>query len=206
MQYRISYIVVVLSLPLSQLTMSCDWTENFSTGAAASEIAAPAAESSSVSDGEHFQAYYSPFAIRTEAEKFEVISFKDVGLDRSNPEPTDAVFEAIAQSLAYHMKSREELQFEPRVFHDESLADPSQHTHCDIHRVYVDLWRSESPDRWGYSLWSGCSESTKFAMDEVPMEKFPESADVGAAVEPLTDDIADSLSAAVENDCFSRSC
>lgn len=205
MQYRMSHILALLSLPMFVVAGSCDWTGNFSTGTS-SGTATPTTESTSGSTEEDSTAHYSSFGIRTDAEEFEVISFKDVGLDRSDPTPTDPMLEAIAQSLAYQMNLKNELRLEPRVFRDETLADPSEHTHCEDHRVYVDVWRSESPDRWGYSLWSGCSAAQKFAVNEVPMEKPPESTDVSDAVEPLAREIADSLTAAVESDCFRRSC
>ena len=70
-------------------------------------------------------------------------------------------------------------------------------------RVYV--WRSESPKRWGYSLWSGCGESDNFAWQEVEVDE----AKVGTLTEevsPLAESIADRLAEAESSNCFVKQC
>lgn len=150
--------------------------------------------------------HYSSFGVQLrQGGDFDLISFKDVGLGREEPEPTGPLLETIAQSLAYELKLDDSFDFQTRVVHDMSLADPSSHTYCEGERLYVDVWRSESPERWGYSLWSGCSESTKFAWGEVPVDG-DEKEELGDAVEPLTRGIADSLTSAAREGCYRRNC
>lgn len=200
MQYEWYRIIATLSISIF-IVAGCDWTGGFGTGTAAPNSPKPSGNASPKTD-----AHYSSFGIRTDAKKFEVISFKDVGLGRDNPTPTDPLLEVIAQSVAYELNQRPELSVRPRVFRDASLSDPAKHTYCEDERVYIDVWRSESPGRWGYSLWSGCSAKQKFASNEVPIQVTRETADVEKAVEPLTEDIADSLADAVERECFRRTC
>lgn len=149
--------------------------------------------------------HYSSFGVSLrQGERFDLISFKDVGLGRENPSPTGPLLETVAQSLSYEMRVNGDLQLRPRVFVDEDLADPSEHTYCEANRLYIDLWRSEQPSKWGYSLWSGCSESQQFAWEEVPV---PESTDeMTERVEPLTEEIVHSIAVADQKDCFQRAC
>ena len=163
-------------------------------------------ETSTEESTEDDQNLYSSFGVKLEGgEKFRLISFKDVGLGRSNPTPTDAILETIAQSLAYEMQLEEDLQLSPRVVHNDKLADPAEHTYCEKHRLYVDVWRSESPSRWGYSLWSGCSENHRFEWQEIPVEST-HAEELDEAVEPLTKGIVESLANARETGCFTRTC
>jgi len=187
-------------------TGACDWGGSASAGTAQPvETKGESAElGSSAESGS--KAHYSSFGIRTNSDRFEVISFKDVGLGREDPSPADPVLEVIAQSVAYQLNVREDVRLRPRVFHDSSLADPEKHTYCEAEHVYVDLWRSESPDKWGYSLWSGCSETQKFAGNEVAIPEPSGEGDVEEAVAPLTEDIADSLATAIDTGCFRRAC
>lgn len=149
--------------------------------------------------------HYSSFGVSLrQGEEFNVISFKDVGLGRDDPTPKDPLLEAVAQSLSYEMRVNGELQLRPRVFFDKSLADPAEHRYCEANHLYVDIWRSENPEEWGYSLWSGCSKSQKFAWDEIPVPETTD--DVAERVEPLTKEIAASIAEADREDCFRRAC
>lgn len=151
-------------------------------------------------------AHYSAFGIRLQnGEKFKIISFKDVGLGRKDPQPSDKLLETIAQSLAYQLQLDQTLNLEPVVFYDTSLADPAEHKYCEKDRLYVDVWRGRSPSRWGYSLWSGCSMRQRFEWREVETD-LASSEEVDEAVEPLTEGIVQSLSEATESNCFQKTC
>lgn len=149
---------------------------------------------------------YSPFGVSIENnEEYELISFKDVGLESPGGMEDTLLYEAIAQSVAYQIRTDADLELEPRVVHKPALADPDNHTYCEKDRVYVDLWQSESPRKWGYSLWSGCSKAQRFAWQEVPASEVDPDA-LAEGVEPLTSDIVESLQEADETDCFQRTC
>jgi hypothetical protein len=149
---------------------------------------------------------YSPFGVSIEnSEDYELISFKDVGLESPGKMEDTILYEAIAQSLAYQLRIDSDLELEPRVVHKPALADPDNHTYCEKDRVYVDLWQSESPRKWGYSLWSGCSKAQRFAWEEVPASKVDPDA-LAEGVKPLTSNIVESLQKADETDCYQRTC
>ncbi|MFW5968606.1 MAG: hypothetical protein ACOCV2_13865 [Persicimonas sp.] len=148
---------------------------------------------------------YSPFFLELEGGEFDTVSFKDVGLERVDGEPDELMLEAVAESLAYELSERsDETGYEAEMAYDEKMADPSNHVHCGLNHLYIDLWQSESPDRWGYSLWSGCSEIDKFASDELP-DEHPD-ADAATQVEPLTESIVDDVVDASEEECFQAQC
>jgi hypothetical protein len=147
---------------------------------------------------------YSPFGVDlTGSHHFDIVSFKDVGLD-SAPFDSESMLEIVAQSLAYSLRQHDHLGLSARLLHDERLAEPSEHTFCEARRLYVDVWHSPSPSRWGYSLWSGCSEAFQFAHREVTLEGDHDSLE--SAVRPLTESIADALADANDHDCFRRRC
>jgi hypothetical protein len=155
---------------------------------------------------ESTESHYSPFGVKlANGEHFHIISFKDVGLRRQDPKPNDPLLETIAQSLAYELQVAEGMQLSPRVVHDEALADPKEHVKCEANHLYVDVWRGEAPDRWGYSLWSGCSMEGQFAWREVPSTTDPDE-DMTKAVEPLTEGIVESLADARQKGCFQKTC
>lgn len=148
---------------------------------------------------------YSPFIVELEGGEFDTVSFKDVGLERVDGEPDQLMLEAVAESLAYEIADRsDEMGYEAQMTYDEKMAEPSNHVHCGLNHLYIDLWQSESPDRWGYSLWSGCSEVDKFASDEL-LDEHPD-ADLTTHVEPLTESIVDSLAEASKEECFQAQC
>lgn len=151
--------------------------------------------------------YHSPFYIAGEGDLyFERITFTDVGLNAPDPGPAEPlVMEAIAESLVQQLERREALDFTGRVDYDKNLEDPAAHMHCDRQHLYVALWRGWEPDRWGYSLWSGCHEQQKFAWEEV-LDPHPDHPDVVTWVEPLVDSIVDSIEEADEEECFSAKC
>ena len=149
---------------------------------------------------------YSPFGVElAESAQFDLISFKDVGLQPPESASRKLLFEAVAQSIAYQLKVDATFDVQPRVIYDEALADPNNHTYCEKDRLYVDIWHGTSPERWGYSLWSGCSEAQQFAWREIEDERAV-SAKLDEAVEPLARGIVDSLAEAAENGCYRRAC
>jgi hypothetical protein len=149
---------------------------------------------------------YSPFGVRLHTgEHFHLISFKDVGLERKNHSETAPILEAIAQSVAYELQKRRDLEVTPEVFYDPDLGDPSKHRACGDHHLYVDVWQSRDPDRYGYSLWSGCGEAGKFAWDEVPIQGSVDRS-LAEQVTPMGQGIVDSLAEAHERECFSKNC
>ncbi len=147
---------------------------------------------------------YSAFGVElTGGKKFDLVSFKDVGLE-SSPYQSTAMLEILAQSLAYQLQRHKKLDLSARLLHDERLANPSKHTYCEARRLYVDVWHSPSPSRWGYSLWSGCSEAMQFARREIDIEG--ETDDLKSAIRPLTKSIAQSLGQANRQGCYRRRC
>jgi hypothetical protein len=148
--------------------------------------------------------YYSPFVVKLDGGKFNTVSFKDVGLDRETTDANDPLFEMIAASFAYEISQSEALGYDAQVTYDEKILDPENHLYCGIDHLYIDVWRSTSPDRWGFSLWSGCGEIDNFAWKEVP-DTSP-SADPTVRVEALTSGIIEALAAAAESNCFQKTC
>mgnify|MGYP006296653371 CR=1 FL=1 len=149
--------------------------------------------------------YYSPFVVQLDSEKFDTVSFKDVGLGRESPEPNDALLETISQAFVYEVGNHTDLNYQGEVVYDERILDPANHLYCGERHLYIDVWRSESPKRWGYSLWSGCGESDNFAWQEVEVDE----AKVGTLTEevsPLAESIADRLAEAESSNCFVKQC
>ncbi|MFB6374050.1 MAG: hypothetical protein ABEN55_13265 [Bradymonadaceae bacterium] len=148
---------------------------------------------------------YSPFGVQlNDGSTFELISFKDVGL-KTGSSSRKLLFEAVAQAIAYQLKVVDQFHLQPRVIYDKALADPNNHTYCEKNRLYVDIWHGTAPERWGYSLWSGCSEAQQFAWREIE-DKRAISEDPSEAVEPLARGIVESLREAAKSDCYRRAC
>ena len=142
---------------------------------------------------------YSPFVLQMSTElPFSSISFKDVGMSVA-PAHRALVYEEVAESVALALASDPELPMSSEVLYSEDAADPSSHTACGNAHIYVDVWAPAGHERWGYSLWSGCSEADRFAWHEVDRET---SQDIDA----LARGIASSLKQAVRTKCFVRSC
>ena len=151
--------------------------------------------------------YYSPFVLDGHGElDFDTVSFTDVGINVEEGGPADRfVLEAIAESLAYELTDREQFEYEATVTYNEEMQDPDSHLYCDRDHLYVALWRGYKPDRWGYSLWSGCHEAQKFEWDEIP-DELGDDADTVTWVEPLTESIVDSVVEAHEEECYVAKC
>lgn len=142
---------------------------------------------------------YSPFVVSVSDvphAAFSEISFKDVGLTASNRSPL--VYETIAESLALELRLDPDAPLMSRVDYAPEQAKPERHLACEAGHIYVDLWQSS--DRYGYSLWSGCSEDDRFAWNEV------EEAPGASGIATLTASIALSLRSAVAQQCFVRRC
>lgn len=149
--------------------------------------------------------YYSPFVVRIESPQFDTVSFKDVGLDRAEPAPHDPLLETISQAFVYEVSNHTDLNYEGEVVYDERILDPANHLYCGERHLYIDVWRSESPERWGYSMWSGCGESDNFAWNEVEI-KPSEKPSLTEEVSPLAESIADKLAEASDANCFTKAC
>lgn len=146
---------------------------------------------------------YSPWVLEVESAQasFDEISFKDVGLVSVGPGERTQVYERIAESLAHELTGHSELAMSSHVRFSEAMSDPSNHLSCMSRHVYVDLWESQTPDRIGYSLWSGCGEGDRFAWEEIERPR-----DDSGAIASLTRSIAGSLREAVRTGCFQRAC
>jgi len=144
---------------------------------------------------------YLPFRVDLQGDLvFHRITFKDVGPGHGRLD--HPLVEAIAESLSLALTADDQLRTRATVAHDPKLLDPRGHLACEGHHLYVDLWRP-TPSRWGYSLWSGCGESDRFAWNELDVPQRPE---VTHLVEPLTRSIAASLRAATKRACYRRTC
>lgn len=142
---------------------------------------------------------YSPFLLRLDPEQpFGLISFKDVGMSLAANE-RELVYESLAEGLAMALRA-DAAPMSSTVHHDDEIADPANHVHCEGRHIYVDLW-SEA-EGWGYSLWSGCGEDDQFAHRAVRANR----GDRLASLDPLAADIASTLRDAVRTNCFTRHC
>ncbi len=193
-------LIIVLSVLLSSFISGCGREDTRRRGprrAATTQTPATVTTTTqTVITEEPSAPNYSPFVLDVDADvPFAIISFKDVGM--SLPSTDQAfVYESLAESLASELDGREIMS---RVRHVPEILDPNNHVACEGEHIYVDLWKSSSSagDRFGYSLWSGCGEDDRFAFQD---ER------VLATVDALAQDIASSLSNAVETRCFTRLC
>jgi hypothetical protein len=148
---------------------------------------------------------YSPFVLKvSDGDPFRVVSFKDVGMKLSDDDAM-MMYETIAESLALELGASQNLKMRSQVAYDESILDPKNHLACGSDQLYVDLWRSEGPARWGYSLWSGCGEDDNFAWKEVKVEAL-DTGDPIQDVKSLTSNIASTLAAATSKGCYQKTC
>lgn len=171
-------------------------------GAACSSRSVPVAEPETAAvepEGPSHSPSYSPFVLQMSTElPFQLISFKDVGMS-IDPAHRALVYEEVAQSLSMALAHDEELPMSSEVLYSEEVADPEHHLACGVEQIYVDLWTPQDDERWGYSLWSGCSEDQRFAWREVERSS-PDDVDA------LARDIAVTLRSAVARGCFTRRC
>lgn len=168
---------------------------------APTERASKGQESAAPSSKDAPRHAYSPYLIRVKSDDmpFDVISFKDVGLNAGDDAPL--TYETIAESLALQMSVEPTLSSE--VVYSKDILDPANHKTCGSRHIYVDVWSTQDPQQWGYSLWSGCGEEDRFAWHQLPR---PHSEDPVVAVEALTRSIADALRDASARSCFTRGC
>ena len=189
--------VFFLAIALS-VSVGCD-APNLHGGEEAMEEVVSSAER------EH---YYSPYYLMGEGDlAFQTISFTDVGMAEPAAGPVDGfLLETIAESLAYKLIEHEELSFTPVVKYDPALAEPSSHLFCEEHHLYIALWRGYEPERWGYSLWSGCEAHHEFAWEEVPDPVEEGEKDLLERVEPLTASIVTEIEKAHRSSCYTSHC
>ncbi len=148
--------------------------------------------------------FHSPFVVALGGGEFDTVTFKDVGLPRDGDGPDEMLLEVISESFAQQIMARSDFDYDASVAYDAEVLEPSNHLHCELDHLYIDVWQSSSPERWGYSLWSGCSERQNFAWREIPAPA--DDSDLTNWVEPLTESITDTLAEASERGCFQKSC
>ena len=166
---------------------------------------APKTEKKSESAGGEY--HYSPFVVQVSQSQmvFDVISFKDVGLSRESKDPADPLLESLAEAVSFEIQSQSELGVtQSHVEFLEEYSDPANHKSCETQHLYVDVW-NKGDATWGYSLWSGCGESDKFAWEEVPRAEG-EADNLPDQLQPLAGAIAKRLVSAHESKCFVKNC
>lgn len=212
-------------LMVSSMLMGCEAPgENVSDGAAAEAAAVQdrsndeaGSVTNSVEQPEHAaqdkaketaddpEPIYSPFALKVSGmDDFDIISFKSIGFVEPLGGTKGLVLEALAASLRRELEAHSDLSVRAEVYHDESLTKSQNHRSCEMRHIYVDVWHSKSPERLGYSLWSGCDERTQFAWREVPSNGEDKS--IVDQLTPMTRDMADKIANATVSDCFQRFC
>lgn len=148
---------------------------------------------------------YSPFVLRITSHRiFRTVSFKDVGSHLGHKD-ANVVYEALADALALEVNTIPELSMVSNVAYDASNLDPSNHLSCGADKIYVDFWRAKSPERWGYSLWSGCGEDDNFAWKEIAYTPSKKK-DLIKDLKPLAQGIVSSLKDAHTNSCYQKMC
>ncbi len=179
-------------------------------GESASDEEVAVADSAGEAQGQEDEAkeFYSPYIIEGEGElPFEKISFTDVGIEQPvAEEPSSMLLETIAEALNYGLMGHDEVEFMGSVAYDEGQLDEANHKTCDADHLYIAIWRGYDPERWGYSLWSGCHEKQKFAWEEFDDPLDGDRSDVVAWVEPLADHIANRVVEAYDTECFVADC
>lgn len=151
--------------------------------------------------------HYSPFFVSVPGgAHYHRITFKDVGLIRSDYTPEDPLLEVIAESISHEFLNRDQMLMS-EVGYDQTLLDPENHKSCGDRNVYVDVWNRDETT-WGFSLWSGCSDESNFAWEEVVEPPHPEDVEppLYERVEPLAKEIHRALRTAEQTECFSKHC
>lgn len=201
------YILLTIFFASFTLFTACEKTPAPSPAPGVQTISAadPVSTTQTCEECERARDYqYSPFYVTVSGgEHYHTITFKDVGLLRTDHTIHDPLLEVIAESISQELANGA-LGYHAEVAYDHSLADPSNHRACGDRHVYVDVWNRDETT-WGYSLWSGCGEDDNFAWKEV---KGPAMADgeLYERVEPLARSIHNSLQAAEQTECFRKSC
>lgn len=154
---------------------------------------------------------YSPFVLDLHtaapgALPFHVVSFKDVGMSLPDDAARQHAYETLAEALSLEIAGLTTELGAPMtssVRHDHHVTDPAAHLACEGGHLYVDVWRSGADGPYGYSLWSGCGEDDRFAYNE---SVGPDSGVASSAMDPLAEEIAESLEGALRRRCFQRAC
>lgn len=151
--------------------------------------------------------HYSPFVLDVKSKRslFRKISFKDVGVHVTRDELRESLYETMAESLASELTVDTALSMPASVVYDEAIMDPLNHLACGSDHLYVDVWKSDAPSRWGYSLWSGCGEDDNFAWKEVSFSPHP-AGDVTEEIKPLAQSIVASIREANKRGCYQKTC
>ncbi len=196
-------LAIGLAMVVGSAAVACD--EHSQEPASETDEEQPVAEAEVDVGSEEF---YSPFVIEAEGDlPFEKITFTDVGIEQPVPEePSPMLLETIAESLNYTLMSSDEIEFLGDVGYDKGLLDEANHKSCDIDHLYVAIWRGYAPERWGYSLWSGCHEKQKFAWEEFEDPLDGDRSDVVEWLEPLSEHMAERIMEGYHKECFVAEC
>ena len=139
-----------------------------------------------------------PFVVAVSGqEAFDEVSFKDVGLSIA-PQERMWAYELLAESLAAELAASDSA-LKSQVHYSQAITLPTAHLACGSGHIYADVWRSG--ERWGYSLWSGCGETDRFAWSELPREGEPVD-----DIPRLASAMAQDLRRALHTGCFQRHC
>ncbi len=148
---------------------------------------------------------YSPFAIRVEGSfPFDVVTVQDVGLHLTDG-LDQGLYEAISQAISIALDGNEFFEVRANMFYVEDVSNPTHHEFCDSDHLYVALWHGTHPDKWGFSLWSGCGELDEFAwrefeaalgVSEIPFD----------SIETLAAEIVSAVETAARTQCFQKRC
>lgn len=151
--------------------------------------------------------HYSPFVLAVQSPRslFRKISFKDVGVSIDKEELREGIYEVMAETLASELRVEASLAMPASVVYDRAILDPANHLACGSDHLYVDVWQSDAPKRWGYSLWSGCGEDDNFAWKEISYVPNP-GGDMSQDIKPLAQSIVASIREANQRGCYQKTC
>lgn len=139
---------------------------------------------------------WSPFEVALHGHPaFSVVSFKVYG-QAAAPEAQ----EMVADALALALRVRDRLSTE--VVYAAELMSPAAHRYCEPAHLYIDLWPEDGDGRWGFSLWSGCSEEDLFARAKLASP----AADLAGQLVDVAGRIDRSIRAADARACYVRAC
>ncbi len=197
-------LLAITTLVLSVLAAACNTSQPTAT---APQAAIAVNKTPKANDAQPTKTH-SPYMLKLTEDNsdppFNVISFKDVGIADSG-ENSELLYETLAESLALEM-SIEPAKLYSEVVHEHAAPKDEEQKpgSCGQRHIYVDVWSTDAPRQWGYSLWSGCSEADQFAWQELPRPKV-EAASI-EDLKPLAEDIARALKDAARTGCFQREC
>lgn len=216
MKRRVCDFGLASVLALSLLSMTACEVNTPTTKATAPIAQAPAAhaqphaqpspkEAPAAAEKAPSKPVYSPFVLNIKSQNvFKRISFKDVG-SKFEQHKTQALYESLAEAMSMELAAQPTLNMSAEVAFDKAITDPKNHLACGSDHLYVDFWRSTHPQRWGYSLWSGCGEDDNFAWKEFKYS-VEQAGEPTIEVAPLARSIVSSIKEASDKGCYQKAC